>query len=71
MKHEDIFGLWLRMTLSQSMSGWRHVPQVQELRRDTKRKSNGGMDLPTFRQMMLRVFLGEEPLELMILMSDR
>eukprot|EP00438_Fugacium_kawagutii_P002814 Skav214100 [mRNA] locus=scaffold1185:192958:203195:- [translate_table: standard] len=31
--------------------------KVQELRRDTiKRKSNGGMDLATFRQMMLRVF---------------
>jgi hypothetical protein len=29
------------------------------------------MDLPTFRQMMLRVFLGEEPLDLMMLMSDR
>lgn len=33
---------------------------AQELRRDTKRKSNGGMDLPTFRQMMLRVFGLEE-----------
>lgn len=33
---------------------------VQELRRDTKRKSNGGMDLSTFRQMMLRVFALEE-----------
>lgn len=30
--------------------------QVQELRRDGNRKSNGGMDLAAFRHVMLRVF---------------
>ena len=30
--------------------------QVQELRRDGNRKSNGGMNLAAFRHVMLRVF---------------